>query len=482
MTQPKRLKSLRWLAFVILGIVLFCGGGSFTTLMVSRYSSERRLHEKLEQLSAKGIPVDDASVAALHETLTSTENVDTWIGILDRLASQNFTDTCQNVPIVGSNENPIPRIGVPWGDEALVEQFLSQHADTMKQLLDVAQDNGYVRYPIEFKSFRTRLPYTTSTRIAARMLMLEAILAARAGDADREFRAINAMFGCAISVRGEPSMSSQIVSLAIHGMAINRLQMAVEANRLSPEQLSTLRARLEPFSDIKQAYTISLQGLLVSAIPAFRDPAGIDPKFGRLSKLFVSSGIADRAARKYADRIEEALEIPTDNVQNFIADCQTWENQLTSGGMLQQLEGTISQQYSPALSSFGSALVRYKMMNDLATLAIAARQYEMTNGQLPKSLEELTTQGIDLSLFHCVDGNLPLYLCVDPATPTNSSSDSSVSVGSSNPSRAILWSFNPQKITNNPNPSLSPNPPSKTDNQVGPAEEADLNWWRWDLQ
>lgn len=478
MTQPKRLKSLRWLAFVLLGMVLFCCGGSFTTLMVSRYSSERSLQEKLEQLSAKGIPVDDASVAALHETLTSKENVDVWIGILDKLASQNFTDACQNVPIVGSNENPIPKIGDPWSDEALVEQFLSQNADTMKQLLDVAQDNGYVRYPIEFKSFRTLLPYTTSTRIAARMLMLEAILAARSGDNSREFRAINAMFGCAISVRGEPIMSSQLVSLAIHGMAINRLQMAVEANRLSPEQLSILRARLAPFSEIKQAYTISLQGLLGSAIPAFRDPAGIDPKFARLSKLVVSSGIADRSARKYADRIEEALEIPTDNLHNFIADCQTWENQLSGGGMLQQMEDAISQQYSPALSSFGSALVRYKMMNDLATLAIAARQYEMANGQLPTSLEELKTQGIDLSLFQCVDGNLPLYLLVDSASP---STDSSPPVGSSKPSRAILWSFNPQKTTNNPNPSLSPTPPSKTDNQVGPAEEGDLNWWRWDL-
>ena len=153
--------------------------------------------------------------------------------------------------------------------------------------------------------------------------------------------------------------------------------------------------------------------------------------------------------------------------------------------MLQQLEGAISQQYSPALSSFGSGLVRYKMMNDLATLAIAARQYEMANAQLPTSLEELKTQGIDLSLFHCVDGNLPLYLLLDsakPDNPTSSSTDSSAPVGSTKASRAILWSFHPQKASNNPNPSLSQTPPSKTDNQVGPGAETDLNWWRWDLQ
>lgn len=470
MTQPKRLKSLRWLAFVLLGMVLFCCGGSFTTLMVSRYSSERSLQEKLEQLSIKGIPVDDASVAALHETLTSTENVDTWIGILDRLASQNFTDTCQNVPIVGSNENPIPRTGVPWTDEAAAEQFLSQHADTMKQLLDVAQDNGYVRYPIEFKSFDTPLPYLDHTRRAARMLMLDAILAARAGDADREFRAINAMFGCAISVRGEPFFVCQLVSIDIHERAVGHLQSAVEANRLPAEQLAILRIRLAPFSDISYSYTVGLKGEIGLAIPAYRDPREYSPQVAKVSKIIVRSGMADRLAHKYAERMEAALEIPTDDLQHFIADCEVWDSQFESGGMLQQLEGSIIEYFAPNLASVANSMVRSKMMNDLATLAIAARQYERANGRLPKSLEELKTQGIDLSLFHCVDGSLPNYALVDPASPTNSTSDSSTSGESSKTSRAILRSFDPQKTSNNPNPSQ------------WHQEEADLNRWRWDLQ
>ena len=481
MTQPKRLKSLRWLAFVLLGMVLFCCGGSFTTLMVSRYSSERRLQEKLEQLSIKGIPVDDASVAALHETLTSTENVDVWIGILDRFASQNFLDQCKNVPLVGKNEDPIPKLGDPWTDQALVEQLMAQNADTMKQLLDIAQDNGPVRYPIEFKSLGTLLPHVQNTRSAARMLMLEAILAARAGDADREFRAINAMIGCAISVRGEPFIVSQLVSIGVHGMTVNRLQKAVEANRLSAEQLEMLRTRLAPFSDIKHSFTVSSKGEIGMAMPAFRDPATISPQLEKLSTLIVSSGLADRAARKHAERMEEALEIQTGNLKNFMADLQAWENQPLNGGMLEKLEGSISQQLAPVMSGIGSALVRSKMVNDLTTIAIAARQYEMANGQLAKNLEELKKQGIDLSLFHCVDGNLPNYLLVDPAKPIDHSSEASASTESSKESRAILWSFNPTKSVGNLNPSLSPTPPAKLNNEEQ-SEETDAIWWRWDLQ
>ena len=105
----------------------------------------------------------------------------------------------------------------------------------------------------------------------------------------------------------------------------------------------------------------------------------------------------------------------------------------------------------------------------------------MANGQLAKNLEELKKQGIDLSLFHCVDGNLPNYLLVDPAKPIDPSSDSSVSAESSITSRAILWSFNPTKSVGNLNPSLSPTPPAKLNNEEQ-SEETDAIWWRWDLQ
>ncbi len=468
MTQPKRFKSLRWLAFVLLGMVLFCGGSSFLALLVSKNSSERRLQKKLEQLAAKGIPVDDASVAELHKTLTSKENINVWIGILDKLATKHYSELFQNMPIVGESIKPIPKIGEPWADEPVVKQVLSQNADTLKQLLDVAQDNGPVWYPIDFNSFNTRLPYAESTQIAARLLLLEAIVAARAGDADREFRAINAMIGCALSVRGEPCLVSQHVSISVHALALDRLRPAVQANRLSAEQLGILRTRLAPFSDIKVPYTANLQGQIAVAIPAFRDPVGANAQFKGVKKLIVSSGAVDRAACKYIERMEEALEISTDNLQNFVADCQAWESPSSSGGMLQQMEDSIAERFIPALlSNIGNALVRSKMLNDLATLAIAARQYEMANGQLPKSLEELTTQGIDLSLFHCVDGNLPNYLLVDKSSQISPSADSADSARSSEASRAILWSVYNQNANNRSNPLQ---------------EKTDPKQWRWDLQ
>lgn len=474
MSHMLRRKTFRWLIFVLLGLVLFCCGGPTILFFFSKNTARRSLEEKLEQLSAKGIPIDDASITEFYHKLSSTENADKWISIIDTLSSKSFGDQCENLPIVGNNQNPIPQHDQPWADQAAVEQLMSEYADTMKQLLDVAQDNGSVRYPIQFQSYNTLLPYTQNTRTAARMLRLEAMLAVRSGDAEREFRAINAMIGCSLSIHGEPSLVSQLVSVATHNMAINCLQSAINGNRLSAEQLAILRTRLAPFSDINHVYTVGLKGEIGSAIPAFGDPSILmSPQMTKIGKFMAESGLADRAARDYAIRMEEALEIPTDNLQNFVADCEAWESQMTNGGMIDQLQGAMSQQYSPALSAVAAAIVRLKMLNDIATLAIATRQYEFAKRELPKQLQDLESQGIDLKQFQCVDGNFPLYLIAENATASASAKDK--------PGRAILWSFNPQKTAQNPKPGLSPTPPEKSTSDPA-SGETELNWWRWDFE
>ncbi len=153
-------------------------GGTTATFFISKQVARRSLEEKLALLTAKGIPVDDASMTELHYQLTSAENADKWISVIDTLSSKSFSSQCTNLPIVGTNTNPIPKHDDPWADQAAVEQLMSQNADTLKQLLDLAQNNGPVRYPIQTQSFNTLLPYTQNTRTAARVLQLEAILAA----------------------------------------------------------------------------------------------------------------------------------------------------------------------------------------------------------------------------------------------------------------------------------------------------------------
>ena len=456
----------------MLGLI-FCVGSS-TTWWIIRTTAARSLNEKLSSLAAKGLPIDDASTAMFHRELTSAEHLDEWLTVLNTLASKDFVSSCSSLPIVGSGESSIPLPGEPWQEEAQAEQFMQQYSTVMKSLLELSQDNGPVRFPLEFNSVNTLLPNTQNMRAAARILQLESILAARVGDAEREFRAINGIIGCALANRGEPFFVSQLVSFAIHGIAIRDIQSAAESNRLTAEQLAKLRARLSPFSDIRSPFITSLKGELGTATTALRNPGMqeglLDKPFASASKLIFHSGLGDRTARKHAERLEAALEIQTEDLQSFLADCENWVQQNDSGSLVRRLEDSLGQYCSPGLSNFSTTLVRTKMSNDLAILAIATRQFEFANGHLPAGLLELESQGLDLTQFHCLDRNLPGYVRNESTT-----SDSDAS-------RAILWSFEPKPSSDNPVPKLPSSPPPRIEKTRNKQVEFEPLQWRWDLQ
>lgn len=464
----RRTISLRVIFLVMLALIVFCSGGGLITLMLAKGASSRRLQLKLEQLSKKGIPVNDASLEQLHQKLSSPDQAHVWESAIDEFSSDAFSTRSSGLPIVGSGSLEIPKPNVQWGDQVAVEQLLSDYAQVIQPLIEVAQDNAAVLYPIQFKASDTPLPSRAGIVKAARVLQLEAIVAHRQGDVEREFRAINSMVGCALSIRGEPMMNSQILSNAVHGMTIWRIQAAVEGNRLTVQQLSKLRNRLAPFSDIKQSFVVGLKGELSIGTRAIRDQIIVNPQLGRLNSLIYQSGMADRAAISLADRLELALEIPTDDLRSFVDMCNSLDLSYSNTGGLEQIQQSLSLGYCPSLRSIAEALIRCKMLNDLALLAIAIRQFEYSNGRLPSSLDELRTEGIDLDTFHCLDGNLPGYLIRDDV-------NAPIVQG-----RAVLWSYDPSSIGNEKVTTVPAAPPNKSSNKL--LTDIDRDSWQWDFE
>ncbi|MFO0943932.1 MAG: hypothetical protein U0930_24615 [Pirellulales bacterium] len=229
MTSEHRPKLVNRIFLFVFGLTVFCGGGGLVVLLLTKAANERKLSERLERLSEKGFPIDSDSLKKLHYQLSSDENANEWASIIDEFSSTIFKRNAIDVPIVGENVNLIPIIGNPWPDQILAERLLEEYRPSLRQLLRISQDNGPVLYPIAFAEGESKLPSRAGIIHAARVLLLEAMLAARAGDSQREFRAINSMLGCALSIRGEPWIGSQNVSLGTQGMALAALQSAVEA-------------------------------------------------------------------------------------------------------------------------------------------------------------------------------------------------------------------------------------------------------------
>ncbi|MFO0939701.1 MAG: hypothetical protein U0930_02925 [Pirellulales bacterium] len=463
MTQLLRKTPIRSVWILMFLVMFCCFSGSITTWFIAKRTSQKAFAEKLDELRARGIPVDDQSMAEYHASLTSNENATELASLLDFISSPSFRADCAGLPIVSDNGPSIPPMSEAWLEQSAVEQFLIKHDKSISRLIEITQEIGPIRYPIKFNSAVTQLTCTQNTRAAIRVLLLEAHIAARNGDADREYRAINAMLGCSIALQGEPFIVSQIMSVSMSHIARIRLKYAVQGNRLRSEHYAKLADRLNKLADIDSIYRIALNGELGFETVAMLDPNKPKEEIGPLSGLAVQSGFGERAALRHAEFVEQFLEANTQDLRAFREHIQKLSPNISSSFSKFSFDQGINAEISPVVQAFSDALVKHKMANDLAILALVTRQYENKHGRLPQSLNELTEFGIDLERFKAVDDSKPLYRLTSPEQQQKYKV------------RAVIWSFDSRKASQ-----ISDNMPDLWD--MDQLEDDGTYWWHWDLR
>ncbi|MFO0942680.1 MAG: hypothetical protein U0930_18235 [Pirellulales bacterium] len=462
MNQLLHKKPIRTVWLMLFFVMFCCCSGSLTTWFVAKKSAQAALAQKLADLKSRGVPIDDSLMAEYHAENSSDEISVELASIIDYISSPGFTADCAGLPIVSAQNPPIPPVGKTWLEQPNVEQILNKHSVKIARLIELTQNNGPVRLPIKFKSINTLLPYTQNIRQAVRILALQAQVAAHKGDAEGEFRAINSMLGCSIALQGEPTIISQLVSLACCGIARSHLKNAVQANRLLPNHYEKLSERLTKLSDIGHFYRVGLIGELGMMTRAITDPNALREQLGGLAGFAAQSGLAERAAIRHAEYIELLMDANTDDLAEFRGSVEAIEASSAGKASMFNIEERIIQGFSPAVSQFADTLVRHRMGNDLAILSMAIRRYEHLHGELPKSLDNLSEFGIEPGKHKALDGNEPLYQVVS-AGPANKSII-----------RCVLWSFDNRQFKQ-----TSPTMPELQD--IDQADDDGIYWWAWFL-
>lgn len=457
------MKPLRSVWILMFLVMFCCCSGSLTTWFVAKRTAQRALAEKLDKLQARGIPVDDQSMTEFHAKLNSEEIATELVRLLDHIVSPGFNDDCAGLPIVSNQNPPIPPLSQTWTEQSSVEAMLAKHAEKISRIIELTQNNGPVRYPIKFNAASTLLTNTQNTRSVVRVLCLEAEVAARKGDAEREFRAYNAMLGCSIALNGEPTLISQLVNIACCGIATNQIKSAVQSNRLKPEHYEKLRERLIELSNIGKMYRTALVGELGLMTVAMTDPKMLREQIGPMASLVTESGLAERAALRHAEYLERLMELNTDDLRDFREQIRQIDEGMAGKASTFNIQERITQQFTPAISAFSDALVRHKMSTDIAILALATRQYEHKHAGLPKTLNELSDVGMELEKFKAVDGSVPLYQLTSPDQQEKFKS------------RAVIWSFDNRKVQQ-----ISNTMPELFD--IEQVKDDGAFWWHWDLK
>ncbi len=450
-TRPSGGSKIFWSSVVIFIAVpvVLCGGvGSW---WLGRNSlAQSRLDDRLRDLQSEGLPVDNATLEVFYFKHTDDRNTQAWLNVQKAFSTPAVTNAAKNLPYVGIAEAPESR-EEPWADKEESEKFLAGLAPQLEIVHRIAASDQPVRFPVEFDSIMTLVPNVQEMRQVARVLMLQHRSALENRDGAGQTQCIQSLLGTSIALRGDPVMVSQLVSIAIYGMALGALKRSMQYGDLNDEQLTALQKRLKLFNDHVTPFRIAMAGERALALPLFQDPSIVKAEVGPIAGL----GARPLDALAHLQLHEQFEQFEIDTLDKLVdagnAFEQNLEKDFTEASWLNRFDKALTYSLTPAFSAYGNAIVRQVLQNRMALMSIALRRYQLHHGDFPKTLQALADSGIDITSLTWLHGDSFGYRYEDAGV--------------------TLWGSDPQS-----DESISTEPPDATSTDRG-----DLRYWIWSL-
>jgi len=323
-SEGRRTIGCLWIAGILVGIFCLLGG---LALLGYRSAQTRRVEAALAEIRQRGEPVDARDLAERHALPPGKSDLtDLWLSAIVQLDTPAFRNA-GDLPIVGTGQDP-PAPGQNWPQLATVEQLLQDHADALAMLHRAASQDGQVRYPLDFSQGLTlSLEHVQRLRNAARVLALQAHVRAHRGDVAGVAQCIQSIQRLAETLREEPTMVSQLVRIAVNGVAADLVEKMLPQMDFSDEDLRRLSAGMQAIRYEDQLKPV-LQCERVIGIMAFRDPSALSDSGVAVPPAL--SFLRDADLHKYLSVMEQAILIADTPFPQLRSDFQAWREQVTS--------------------------------------------------------------------------------------------------------------------------------------------------------
>ncbi|MCO8120111.1 hypothetical protein NHH03_00055 [Stieleria sp. TO1_6] len=380
------------MAVLLIGVPIVLCGGPLTWWMARRSNAFSTLHQRRDEIVARGLPIDDQTMMEYRSAQMDHQRSERWMKLLDQLEAAEFKTACREIPILGTPEDEVAFVpGQPYPYDRQVQVFLAEHSDLLKELHQIVEGSGAIWTKADFDSFNTLLPYIQATRTAVRLLSLELEDAIRRDDHDQVFDSLVAMIGVARSLEKEPVLVSQLVRIAIVGITVQYSKQAIELDLLDGEQLSALLTQYRALDDFGSGYRIAIIGERAMSQPMFDNVQRLSDPRATHSMNLNQRPLDALASLDYMQRAES---IPTDDLNSFyheiVALDADFQAQRAEANWLNQYETLMTELTAPALAAYGNAIVRSTMSTRLVKLAIGLRLYEKRHGRWPDTLGQLS--------------------------------------------------------------------------------------------
>ena len=373
-------------------MLLMLGGGLLGLLVLllagAWIGSRRDLSAELDRIRAAGEPASATEIEAFYQVPPGgRDTTQLWLAALAPLDTPSFAAEAKELPLVGEDASDLPLPGEPWPQLEAAEQLLARYRGSLEQMHQAAREGGQARFPTRFADgIQMQLPHAQRLRAGARLLALESAVAAHRGQPDAAVDSILAMFAAARSLEQEPVLVSQLVRMALGGMARQRIQWLLSAVTLDDHQLARLDAELAA-SNYQKPLRKGLVGERVIGIVTFENPEalGDEAAIGWLSM----TGSSDQAMYlKLMDEMIAAAEKTGPERQEAIDAADERLRQLASTTSA-KLKYPLTLLLLPGLSGASQAAARNEAERDATRAAVAIERFRLREGRLPQKLDEL---------------------------------------------------------------------------------------------
>mgnify|MGYP002528455188 CR=1 FL=1 len=270
---------------------------------------------------------------------------------------------------------------------------------------------GAARFPLEFdQGFAMLLPHAQQMRTCSRILSLEAHVKAHQGDAKGTTEALLALATIDKSLENQPVLVSQLVCVALQGIATNLTGRLLPYVDFSDEDLVRLR-RVFQQDDFKSGIAHGVIGERVIGSEAFKSPAkSLGPDTGLPNRSFFRGSNEDLAfyleiqtdlheametgypaALDHVDKVHDKLMVKLD----------------TPFGKIRYIMTGLTL---PATTAAVRAAARGDARNRCIDTAIAIEQFRRREGKLPETLDELVPDFLESVPLDPFDGKPIRYV------------------------------------------------------------------------
>lgn len=245
--------SRRWRVALIICLVLA------TLFTAYRLTLHFILQAKLNAIRQQGYPVTLAELDKWYPELQPDQNAALAYGKAFSKYQEWDRIRVKGLPLVGDAKLPARDQALGPDVLKLTEDYLKDNEDAL-QALHEASTMIQARYVVSFKEgLYTPLLHLPKLRSGARLLALEAIVAAENGQPERAMKSLTACLAMSRSLAEEPAMLSQLTRGTITDTALKALERVLTRTRADRSSLETLVPML-PNEDVPRSVPLALIG------------------------------------------------------------------------------------------------------------------------------------------------------------------------------------------------------------------------------